>query len=556
MAIHYHVGMCDSRLVTVALAVSILAASATERARVAIQFQAIGAASGISMRLEHSPTPEKHLIESMTGGLAVFDYNDDGRSDVYFVNGAAIPSLEKSEPRFLNRLYRNDGDFRFTDVTEEAGVGGIGYAMGTATADFDNDGDQDLFVAGVGRNLLYRNTGRGAFEEISIKAGVRGAVWSVAGGWFDYDRDGWLDLFVVNYVQWSPAIDRFCGDRARGLRVYCHPQFFEGLPNTLYRNRGDGTFADVSNRSGIASHVGKGMSVAVGDYDEDGAPDVFVTNDSVPNFLFRNRGDGTFEEVGLLAGFALPAHGRPVSSMGIDVRDYDNDGRSDAQVTALAGETFPLFRNEGHAFRDMTYPSGLGRIAIRLSGWGVAIADLDNDGLKDIVTANSHVNDLIEQFEASAYRLANTVFRNLGGGRFEDVSGSIGPDFQQPRAHRGLAVADLDNDGRLDLITTALGEQPQIWRNLTAPRRWLDVRLIGSQSNRDGLGATVRVGSQVNVATSAVGYASSSRVPVHFGLDREAPEQVVEIRWPSGVAQIVPSVKAEQVVTVTEPQRN
>jgi hypothetical protein len=544
--------MCDCRLVTVAVC-ALAAATGAERAPGTIRFQAIGAASGIAMRLEHSPTPDKHLIESMTGGLAVFDYNDDGRPDLYFVNGAAIPSLEKSEPRFLNRLYRNDGDWHFTDVTAETGVGGVGYAMGAAAADFDNDGHQDLFVAGVGRNMLYRNTGGGTFEEISGKAGIRGGVWSVAGGWFDYDRDGWLDLFVVNYLQWSPAFDRYCGDRTRGLRVYCHPRFFEGLPNTLYRNRGDGTFEDVSTRSGIASHVGKGMSVAFADYDEDAAPDVFVTNDGVPNFLFRNRGDGTFEEVGLLAGFALAAHGRPVSSMGIDIRDYDNDGRPDALVTALAGETFPLFRNERHAFRDVTHPSGLGVIAARLSGWGVAMADLDNDGLKDIVTANSHVNDLIERFEASAYRLANSVFRNVGGGRFEDVSGTVGPDFQQPRAHRGLAVADLDSDGRLDLVTTALGEPPQIWRNLTAPLPWLDVRLIGSRSNRDGLGATVRVGSQVNVATSAVGYASSSRVPVHFGLDREAPAQVVEIRWPNGAVQMVRDVKPDQIVTVTEP---
>jgi enediyne biosynthesis protein E4 len=505
------------------------------------------------MVLEHSPTPQKHLVESMTGGVAAFDYNGDGRIDLYFVNGAQLPSLEKSAPRFLNRLFRNEGGFKFTDVTTEAGVGGTGYAMGVAAADYDNDGDADLFVAGVNRNLLFRNSGRGTFEDVTAKAGIVSSVWSVAAGWFDYDRDGWLDLFVVNYVRWSPAFDRYCGDRARGIRVYCHPRFFDGLPNTLYRNRGDGTFEDVSRRAGIAQHVGKGMSVAFADYDGDGRQDVFVTNDSVPNFLFRNRADGMFEETGLLAGVSLPAHGRPISAMGVDFRDYDDDGRPDVILTALAGETFPLFRNEGAGvFRDATYASGLGAATIRRSGWGVAIADLDNDGRKDVVTANAHVNDRIEQFEASAYRLPNSLFRNVGAGRFEDVSTGAGADFQQPRAHRGLVAADLNGDGRLDLVTTTLGDSPQIWENVSPAGHWLGVRVVGSPRPRDGLGAVVRVGSQVNVNTSAVGYASSVLAPVHFGLGVAVRIPTIEVTLPSGTKQLVRDVLADQVITVTE----
>src|SRR5688572_6630875 len=348
-----------------------------------IRFRDVARGTGIQLIHQNHPTPRKHLIETVPGGVAAFDYNHDGRIDLFFTNGAATPSLEKEDAKYWNRLYRNDGGMKFTDVTADAGVAGAGYSMGAAAADFDNDGFIDLFVAGVRRNLLYRNLGNGRFENVTARAGIASDRWSVAGGWFDYDNDGWLDLFVVNYVEWSPDYDRFCGDQSRGIRVYCHPKYFQGLPNTLYRNRGDGTFEDVSKKSGIAGAVGRGMSVAFADYDDDGWLDAFVSNDNLPNFLFHNRGNGSFQETGLLAGVAVAESGRAVSSMGVDFRDYDNDGLADIVVTALAGETFPTFRNEGKGFfRDVTYASGVAAASLKLSGWSVGLVDFDNDGWK------------------------------------------------------------------------------------------------------------------------------------------------------------------------------
>jgi len=522
----------------------------------AIRFREAAAAAGLVFHLSNHPTPQKHLPETVAGGLAIFDYDGDGRPDVYFTNGAALPSLEKESPGDWNRLFHNDGGLHFTDVTERAGVRGMGYSMGAAAGDYDNDGHVDLFVAGVNRNVLYHNRGDGTFEDVTERAGIKSGVWSVAAGWFDYDGDGRLDLFVVNYVQWSPAFDRFCGDPVRQLRVYCHPRYFEGLPNTLYRNRGDGTFEDVSERSGIARHVGKGMSVAFADYDGDGRVDAYVTNDGVPNFLFRNRGDGTFEETALRAGAALPDRGAPVSSMGADFRDYDNDGRPDLATTALAGETFLLFHNEGRGhFRDATAPSGLAALTARLSGWGVVLADLDNDGWKDLFSANAHVNDEIESFEAARYRLSNSVFANRGDGTFADASDVSGVGSGTPRAHRGLAVADLDGDGRLDVVTSALGEPAELWVNETGGGNgWLRVELVGTRSNRDGIGAVVRVGAQADEMTTAVGYASSSHAGVHFGLGR-APKVDIELTWPSGIVQRVNGVSANQVLRLTEPAK-
>ena len=503
--------------------------------------------------LENSPTPQKHLIETMPGGLAIFDYNNDGRPDIYFTNGAEIPSLEKSAPKYWNRLYRNDGNMKFTDVTESAGVAGAGYSMGVAAGDFDNDGNVDLFVAGVNRNILYRNLGNGRFEDVTAKAGIASDGWAVAAGWLDFDDDGRLDLIVVRYAKWSPQYDRYCGDASRHLRIYCDPKYFDPLPPVLYRNRGDGTFEDISQNSGIARHAGRGMSVAVADYDGDGLPDIFIPNDKMPNFLFHNRGHGVFEETALAAGVALPDQGQPVSSMGADFRDYNNDGHPDITLTALAGETFPLFKNlGGGAFTDATYAARLAAPTLRHSGWGVGLFDFNNDGWKDLFTANSHVNDRIEQLEAAKYKEPNSVFVNLGNGTFADVSAAAAQ--QTIRAHRGSAYADLNGDGKIDVVVSSLGEPAEIWEN-TSPdaNHWIVLKLTGTSSNRDGAGAQIRIGDQYNQMSSAVSYASSSHAGVHFGLAKSDRIPKIEIRWPSGKQQVLENVKADQVLAIREP---
>ncbi len=516
-----------------------------------IRFVEQAKASGVDFVLENNPTENKHLIETMAGGLAIFDYDGDGRPDLFFTNGAEVPSLQKTSRKYWNRLYRNEGNMKFRDVTEEAGVAGKGYDMGAAVGDYDNDGKPDLFVAGVNGSTLYRNLGNGKFEDVTEKAGIKNKGWAVAAGWFDFDRDGKLDLWVVHYTKWQLPDDRYCGDANRGIRVYCHPKYYEGLPSTLYRNRGDGTFEDVTDRAGIGAFAGRGMSVAFADYDHDGFPDVFVTNDNMPNFLFHNKGDGTFEEVGLSAGTALRDTGKPVASMGVEFKDYDNDGQPDLIVTALAGETFPVFRNDGKGgFLDATYGSKLGGAALRHSGWGLGLFDFNNDGWKDLFTANSHVNDRVEQFESHVYKEKDSVFVNQGG-TFREVSEEAG--LTLVKAHRGAAFADLDGDGRIDAVVTALGEPTEIWRNVSpVPQHWINLHLHGTKSNRDGIGAVVRIGHQYAEMTTAAGYASSTDCGTHFGLGAAAIVDQIEIRWPSGTRQLLHQVPADQVLEVTE----
>ncbi len=519
-----------------------------------ILFREIAAQAGIPFVLENNPTGRKHLIETMPGGIAVFDYDGDGRPDIFFTNGAEIPSLEKSSPKFWNRLYRNEGDLKFRDVTEQAGVAGVGYSMGAAAADYDNDGNADLFVAGVNRNSLYHNLGNGRFEDVTEKAGIRSGEWAAGAGWFDYDRDGKLDLWVVHYAVWSPAYDRYCGDSSRDIRIYCHPKYFEGLASTLHRNRGDGTFEDVTERAGISRFRGRGMSVAFADYDQDGWPDVFIANDNMPNFLFHNLGNGKFEEVALAAGVALRDTGKPVASMGSEFKDYDNDGLPDLIVTALAAETFPVFRNVGKgSFADNTYLSRLGAAALKHSGWGLGLFDFNNDGWKDLFTANAHVNDRVELFEPAVYREKDTVFENVGG-TFRDVSAAAGVSLV--KAHRGASFADINGDGRIDAVVSALGEPAELWENISpAPQHWIELKLKGTKSNRDGIGAKVRIGKQYAEMTTTAGYASSADVPVHFGLGAAAGPLNIEIRWPSGIVQSLVNVKPDRVVEVTERDR-
>ena len=493
------------------------------------------------------------MIETMAGGLAAFDYNNDGRTDIFFTNGAASPSMKKESPKYWNRLFRNDGGMKFTDVTEVAGVAGDGYAMGAAAGDFDNDGYVDLFVAGVKRNILYRNLGNGKFEDVTAQSGIQDDEWAVAAGWFDYDNDGKLDLWITHYAKWPPAIDRFCGDTARNIRVYCHPKYFQGLPNRLYHNLGSGKFEEVTAGAGLTAYPGRGMGIAFADYDGDGLMDVFVTNDNEPNYLFHNEGHGKFKEVGLVAGVALTDTGKPVASMGADFRDYDNDGRPDLVVADLFSETFSLYRNIGKGlFRDMTYASGLGRLSTRISGWGPGFFDFNLDGWKDLFVSCAHVNDIVEQFEPTQYRLSNHIFLNVKG-TFQDGTADAGPDFQRRSAHRGVAFADFNGDGKIDVVVASLREPAELWENISETTGdWLIVKPQGVKSNRDGIGAVVRWGEQWNQMTTVVGYSSSGHFGVHFGVPKGQAADVLEIWWPGGKKQAVTGVKPNQVLVVKE----
>ena len=529
-----------------------------------IQLEDRQRSSGIDVVLDNGTTPDKPVIDAVLGGVALLDFDNDGRLDAFFTNGARIPALAKDDPRFWNRFYHNQGDGTFRDVTEGAGVRGEGYSMGAAAADFDNDGWTDLYVTGVNRNVLYRNEGGRTFADVTARAGVSGTaaggkkLWSVGAAWLDYDNDGDLDLFVANYLDWSPENNRVCG--AEGRRLNCSPTYYEGLPNLLYRNEGGGRFSDVSMPTGIGAHVGRGMSVAVADADGDGWLDVFVANDQLRNFLFRNVGGRVFVEAGVEAGVAYTEDGVPVSGMGADFRDLDQDGRPDVFLTALSGDRFPLYVNtaEGY-FLPATHRAGLGFATVPMSGWGTGAYDFDNDGNKELFTANSHVSENIDSYSHHRYRQPNALFRGVGDGRFRDVTSEAGAAMQRPRAHRGCAFGDLDDDGRIDVVVSVIGEPAEVLYNVTAGGgHWLGLQLQGTKSNRDGIGAAVKLTGesgriQYNHATTAVGYASASDKRVHFGLGPDRSAREIEIRWPSGARQVLTNVPADQVLKVKEP---
>jgi hypothetical protein len=527
-----------------------------------IQFEDKLRTSRIDFVLRNSVSPQRYTIETMTGGVALFDYNNDGLLDIFFVNGAAIPSLQKTSPAYHNRLFRNNGDGTFTDVTERAGLKGLGYSMGVAAADYDNDGHTDLYVAGFNRNQLLHNNGDGTFTNVTEKAGVTGVIpklgkaWSVTAGWFDYNNDGLLDLLVINYLNYDLATAVHCA--SQGNPDYCSPVQFLGTPNILYRNNGDGTFTDVSRESHIADFIGKGMGVSFADYDDDGFTDVFISNDTFQNYLLHNNGDGTFSEVGVEAGVAYNGFGNAVAGMGTDFRDIDNDGRPDIFQTSMFGEGFPIYRNLGSGqFQDVSASAGLTGGTSRLTAWGAGVYDFDNDGIKDLFTANADILDNAPVIAHRPYGLPNGLFRNHGNMTFEDVSATAGAGFLAPAAHRGAAFGDLNNDGRIDAVVSVLNGPPKILINRTANNEhWILLNLIGVKSNRDGLGTKIKLttarGTQSNHATTAVGYNSSSDKRVHFGLGDAAIIDQIELRWPSGIRQILRNVKPDQVLTVTE----
>jgi hypothetical protein len=530
-----------------------------------IAFEEIADRAGIHFIANSCPTALKHQPETMVAGVALFDYDGDGYLDVYLVNGADMPSLVKVDDRYKNRLFHNNHNLTFTDVTDQAGLGGAGFGMGVGVGDYDNDGRPDLYIANVNGNQLFHNNGDGTFTDVTAKAGVAGGtyhgrkMWSASAAWVDYNNDGLLDLFVANYCSWDPATEVPC--IISGHRVSCNPRNYKPLPNTLYRNNGDGTFTDVSVETGIAAHLGRGMGVAVADYDGDGFPDIFVANDDMPNQLFHNLGGKRFEEVALDAGVALAEGGNVISGMGADFRDLFNRGLPDIWTTAIEKQTFPLFRNLGHGlFAEATATAGLGLDTAEMSGWSNGAFDFDNDGWKDLFASRSNSVDNIALFAPRQYEEPNAVFRNLGNGKFQNVSSTAGASFQIPAAHRGVAFGDLDNDGRIDAVVSVLNGPAEVFHNITQNgNHWMLLKLTGTKSNRMGMGAKIRLtaadGSvQYNHVTVSTGYACSSDSRVHFGLGSSSSAREIQIVWPSGIRQTLRDVAADRVIPITEPR--
>lgn len=522
------------------------------------------AALGINFEYVASHTSKKYLVETMGSGVALFDYDNDGRMDIFVVNGAPLSDPtpkgtipQKTGPKYWNRLYHQKSDGTFEDATEKAGLQGTGYGMGVAVGDYDNDGFEDLYVTAYGGNKLYHNNGDGTFTDVTEKAGVGGGGWSTSAAWVDLDGDGRLDLVVLRYLQWDFE-DIWCGERKEGYRAYCHPDAFRGIAPLVYHNDGNGHFTEISQIAGLGK-PGKGLGIGLADYDRDGHIDIFVANDSMPEFLYRNKGDGTFEDVALSSGVAVDGEGHTYAGMGVGFEDYNNDGLPDLVVTDLASQMYALYRNNGDGtFSYDSYPSGIGRMTMGHSGWGVGFIDYDNDGWKDLLITQGHDLDTVElNFPNLRYREPMLLARNTGGQKFVDVSAQGGDIFKKRWVGRGLALGDIDNDGRMDAVVTGNDGGLYVLHNDTQTQNhWLTVALSGHQSNRDAIGAEVTVvtakGKQMATVTTAGSYLSSSDKRVHFGLGLETSVSI-EIRWPSGIRQTLKNISADQMLRVDEP---
>ncbi len=514
------------------------------------------AAAGLNFILRNGAAGHKYQVETLPGGLGVIDFDGDGWPDLFCTNGASLPGLVKTGPDYWNRLYKNNRDGTFSDVTEKAGLQGQGYCVGVAVGDYNNDGHEDLFVAGVHANYLYRNNGDGTFTDVTRAAGLAGPgslgrpVWSVAACWIDYDNDGRLDLFISNYCDWEAGTDPICGGMEAQARAYCHPDRYHAEPMQLFHNNGDGTFSEITRSQGLPDLLGKGMGVAMADFAGDGHPGIFVANDNSRNLLLRSRGNG-FKEIGIDAGVAYNGDGRNISGMGADFGDIDGDGKPDIVMTGLKNETYEVFLNQGQGvFDDGSVRTGLLNLSRAWSGWGCGLVDLDNNGWLDLFIAGGGLD--VQDAQSNRILLNHT-------GRFEDVTDHALGEFIRPALHRGVVFADFHHDGRIDAAVTALNAPIELWWNRSSQENpghhWLQLRLSGRRSNRSAIGAVVQCQAagrtQMRTVSSSIGYASSSDLTVHFGLG-SATRAAINIRWPSGMIQVLENVASDQRLSVVE----
>jgi hypothetical protein len=543
-----------------ATAIAALWLSLADGAPAAIErphFTDIAPRSKFSYVTNNNYTGRKYFPQPMCGGIGILDYDGDGKMDIFFSNGAQLPELKKTNSSYYNCLLRNKGDGTFEDVTVKAGVTGehLDFSYGVAMGDYDNDGHPDIFIANTGQNTLYHNNGNGTFSDVTSQSGLSKppSTLSVQAAWFDYDKDGLLDLVVSNYTLWTPQDDQRC--MLRGVESYCHPKTYPAVPHRLYHNLGKGKFEDVTEKSGFGKVAGKGMGIGIADFNNDGWMDVFIANDTERNFLFLNQGNGVFKEVGLEFGVAYNDSGSTVSAMGADAKDYDNDGFADIFYNNLMGQTWALFRNQrGKFFRYASPAAKMVQLSEHFSGWGAGFIDYNNDGWKDIFSANGDVDNL-----TSSSAQHDTMFENVDGKEFIDVSKSMGEDFLRPGYQRGSAFADLNNDGYMDVVVTSLNQKPRILLNSADNgNHWLLVQLLGHKSNRDAIGARVKVTTPsgrtlYNHVTGSVGFMSTSDLRVHFGLGRETSAAAIEIRWSGGATQTLKDIAAGQILRVEEP---